>query len=60
MICASAAARLRLVSAGEKGAEQPESVARTAQMITLPKGKPGVCAGEFAAEAQSPRGAAAS
>jgi hypothetical protein len=43
----------------EEGAEQPESVARTAQMITHPpRGKLGVCAGKGVA--QSPRGAAAS
>gem|GEM_PF-3857891 len=45
MICAPAAKRLRLASARGNGAEQPESFARTAQMITLPEGQTGVCAG---------------
>ena len=34
MICAPAVKRLRLYSAREEGAEQPESFARTAQMIS--------------------------
>jgi hypothetical protein len=44
----------------EEGAEQPESVARTALMITHPRGKLGVCAVGSSGRAQSPRGAAAS
>jgi hypothetical protein len=45
----------------EEGAEQPESFARTAQIITLsPRGNLGVCAVGSSGQAQSPRGAAAS
>ena len=44
MICAPAAG-VRL-SEWERGIGMAESTARTAQMITTPKGKLGVCAGK--------------